>query len=233
MLWDRDEDLRQIERDIGNARLMVLGDGGHTGQVAFLLGSTSRRLVRGSRCPVLVVPDGESTARRSSGGTIPGLATALSDAVVVGAGGPGVVGLIRLAGAEAQRRGLRLCVLHSYDGPQNGGLASEASRTADGAAHLAAIRSKVQEWVAAADLEPEMDVTTILTHAPAADALVRLGRSAELLVVGSRGPIALARLAMGSVSRGVLDAAGTPVLVVPHAVARAVTASTPAPAVLS
>lgn len=93
---------------------------------------------------------------------------------------------------------------------------------------MAAIRSKVQHWLTAADLEPEMDVTTILTHDRPADALVRLGRSAELLVVGTRGPIALANLVLGSVSRGVLDAAGRPVLVVPHAVAQAGTCSPPA-----
>lgn len=91
MLWDHDEDVEQFERDIGKARLIVLGDGGNAGQAAFLLGSTSRQLVRGTRCPILVVPDGESAAGQSSGVVAPERVTMATGAVVVGAGGPEVV----------------------------------------------------------------------------------------------------------------------------------------------
>jgi len=213
----REDELDQVERDIGNAGLMVLGDSGSAGPAAFLLGSTSRQLVRGTRCPILVVPDGESTARQSRAVVDAGHATVLTGAVLVGAGGgPAVVGLLRLAGAEAMRRGNRLCVLHSYDGSH------DRQAVSDDTAHPAVVQTRVEQWVEAAALDAEVNVTTILTPDPPVDALVRLGRSAELVVVGSRGPIAMARLVMGSVSRGVLDAAATPILVVPHPVAQAV-----------
>lgn len=211
-----EDDLGQVEQALGETRLIVLGDGGAVGPRAFLLGSISRRLVRGTRCPILVVPESSARHDRSVGDAAE--ATVLTGAVLVGAApGPAVVGLLRLAGAEASRRRERLCVLHSYD--------HTPTRAEDVSAHPADVQTQVQQWIAAADLDPEVHVTTILTPDPPVDALVRLGRSAELLVVGSRGPIAMARLALDSVSRGVLDAIGGPVLVVPHPVAEAMSSA--------
>jgi len=73
----------------------------------------------------------------------------------------------------------------------------------------------VHERLRDARLDAGLGVTVILSSDPPADALVEHGRLADLVVVGSRGPIALARLTSDSVSRALLDSASWPVLVVP------------------
>lgn len=57
----------------------------------------------------------------------------------------------------------------------------------------------------------------MLTPEPPAATLVRQARAAALAVTGSPGPIALAGLAHDPVSRGVLEAMPSAVLVVPTA----------------
>jgi nucleotide-binding universal stress UspA family protein len=57
-------------------------------------------------------------------------------------------------------------------------------------------------------------VSVVLTQDAAVDGLLRHGKHAAVLVVGSRGPAALAGLSLESVSRAVLDAPPCPVLVV-------------------
>ena len=70
-------------------------------------------------------------------------------------------------------------------------------------------------------LDHAVPVTTIVTPDAPAEALLGLADHAGLLVVGTRGPLAMARLALGSVSRAVLDDADVPVLLVPDAVSLA------------
>lgn len=206
-----DRELAQAQAQLATAGLLVLGDAGTVGPRAFLLGSTSRGLVRYTSCPILVVPDGGRTTHEEAAAANPGEATVVIGAVVVGVGrGPAVLGLLTVAGWEAKRRGHRLCVVHSYH-----------TAAGDGGAPHPAVQRQVHRSVAAASLDPSVLVTTILTPEPATEALLRLGHTAELLVIGSRGPLAMAPPALGSVSRGVLDRTGAPVLVVPHAVAEA------------
>jgi nucleotide-binding universal stress UspA family protein len=57
-------------------------------------------------------------------------------------------------------------------------------------------------------------VSVVVTPDPPGLALVREARDADLLVVGSRGPLALARLTLQSVSRAVLDVMPCPVQLV-------------------
>jgi len=65
----------------------------------------------------------------------------------------------------------------------------------------------------AAEIEPEVEMsTTLLTGAPAR-ALAGAGQDASMLVVGSRGGGGFAALLLGSVSRDVAFAAGCPVVV--------------------
>jgi nucleotide-binding universal stress UspA family protein len=80
-----------------------------------------------------------------------------------------------------------------------------------------AAEARVSTVLAAADLDPALPVSVEMTIVAPATALTTLVPDASMLVVGTRGPIALARLALDSVSRAVLDAATVPVLVVPRA----------------
>ncbi len=203
-------DAAQLERELGAAQLLVVGTSGREGPRAFLVGSTSRELVRAARCPVLVVPDDRSAPVPRAAVTGAPDDPTLRGSVVVGLRhGPESVGLLRVAAAEALRRGARLCVVHAYPAS---GAAGTREQVTDGVAGL----------LAQAGLDAALPVTTVLTTDPAAESLLGLGARADLLVVGSRGALAMARLALGSVSREVLDGADTAVLVVPHAVAEAV-----------
>ena len=187
-----------IHEHLSTCRLLVVGDRGGHGARAFLLGTTSRELVRAVTCPVLVVPDDWLPQQPAAGAT--------STSVLVGVStGPEAVRTLQVAAAEAQRTHSHLLVLHSYSG--------EPGRTPDERLDLA--RTHVEQSLHAAALDPAVHVTTVFTPDPPADALLLHASRTRLLVIGSRGPIALARLSIGSVSRRVLDDAVAPVLVVP------------------
>lgn len=189
---DIDDRLRQA---LARCRLLVLGNQGPHGVRAFLLGTVSRELIHHTSCPILVVPDDHQPAHDARvGSVLVGLGDGLERADV-----------LRTAGAEALRRGASLVVLHSY---------AHGSVTAQ-PRDRATARELVGQWLQDAALDPDLLVTTMLTPDPPAEALLLHAGQAELLVIGSRGPLALARLALDSVSREVLDAAPLPVLVVP------------------
>lgn len=188
-----------VREHLSTCRLLVVGDRGGHGARAFLLGTTSRELVRSITCPVLVVPDDWLEQEPAAQG-------AVSHAVLVGVGpGPEAVHTLQVAAAEAQRGGAHLLVLHSYAGAPG--------ESPD--ARLEHAREVVEHALAGAALDPSVHVTTVFTPDPPAEALLLHAARTRLLVIGSRGPIALARLSIGSVSRQVLDEATAPVLVVP------------------
>jgi nucleotide-binding universal stress UspA family protein len=184
-------DLDRLSGRLSRCRLLVLGDHGTLGVRAFLLGSTSFDLVRTVGCPVLVVPDTRAEPA-TTGNVLVGVGTATDD-----------VAVLRVAGQEADRRQAALVVVHSY---ARAGTGPDAARA--GAEHL-------DRLLDLAGLSPDLAVTAVLTADPAEQALLDHGQRADLIVVGTRGSFALARLANDSVSRHVLDAAAGPVLVVP------------------
>ncbi len=79
----------------------------------------------------------------------------------------------------------------------------------------------------ARQVAPGTDVVGHLADPPTAHTLVQLARGAELLVIATREPSALRRLAMGSVGSSVIRHAPCPVVVVPPEQERSV-ASGPA-----
>ncbi|GAB2677098.1 universal stress protein [Thalassiella azotivora] len=173
--------------------LLVVGARGAHGPRAFGLESTSRSILGRVGVPVTVVPDdGHEPAEPA-------------DQPVVVAGvpdGPLGVEVLRHAAAEARLRDGRLRVVHSFAPETSGGR------------DLAAARSVVSHALRAAGTDPCLPVSRILTSEPAAAAIARHADGADLVVVGSRGRLALAGLTSDSVSRSVLDAAGCPVQVV-------------------
>jgi nucleotide-binding universal stress UspA family protein len=192
-----DEDA--VREHLAACRLLVVGDRGGHGARAFLLGTSSRELVRAVTCPVLVVPDDWLNQEPSAQG-------AVARSVLVGVGpGPEAPATLRVAGSEAQRTGSHLLVLHSYANTSAGAPDTRLERA----------RALVEEQLRLAAVDPSVHVTTVLTPDPPAEALLLHASRTRLLVIGSRGPIALARLSIGSVSRRVLDDAVAPVLIVP------------------
>lgn len=181
---------------LARCALVVVGSRGPVGQQAFSLGTTSRRLLKAARCPALVVPrDVAPPAAGGQGMVVAGLDTWTPGQQV-----------LREAAAAAATRGGHLQVVCSYRG--------EAGESAEQA--LARAGAACEQQVRAAGLDPGLSVTRVITAEPPAAALTRIAQDAALLVVGSRGALALAGLASESVSRAVLQTMPAPVLVVPR-----------------
>ena len=189
-----DPDETDLTDRLAECALVVVGSRGAAGHRVFSLGTTSRHLLRSAPCPVLVVPvDGAAAPVWRSGLVVVGLDD--------GPLGPLVVREAAAAASPARH----VQVLHSYRRRQG--------ETAEVA--LARARAICDEQVRRAD--PQVRITRVLTSEPAAAALVRQASGgASLLVIGSRGPLALAGLTHDSVSRAVLEVMPCPVLVVPR-----------------
>jgi nucleotide-binding universal stress UspA family protein len=202
LLDNQVDELREVLHRCG---LLVVGDAGATGHRAFLVGSTSRDLVRGITCPVLVLPESNDGARSAGLDARSGL---LDGAVLVGLDGSDAdQAVLQAAAVEAARLGEQLVALHSCARDRAGGTQ----------AALEAGAVRVERSIDTAQLPSHLQVRTFLTMDPPGQALLERSATAALVVVGSRGPLALARLAVGSVSRELLDGSTTPVLVVPKA----------------
>lgn len=182
-----------LARHLGSCALVVVGARSGRGLRAFTLDSTSRTLLRAARCPLVVVPDE---------GSEPGPSRTSWPTVVVGLDdGPLGPAVLRVAAEQAQRRAATLKVVHAYRG---GAGAVHADARAQAEAFCA-------RQIAIAVTDPSLPVSLIVTPDPPGLALVRWARDADLLVVGSRGPLALARLTLESVSRAVLDVMPCPI----------------------
>ncbi len=86
------------------------------------------------------------------------------------------------------------------------------------ALHEQGERVLVEATAAASARQPGVAVTSRLSHGRAADVLTEVSVDAELLVLGTRGPAALAT-ALGSVGRAVAARAHCPVALVPDRIA--------------
>jgi nucleotide-binding universal stress UspA family protein len=194
------------------ASLLVLGARGAHGEPVFALGTVSRRLLKGTTCPVLVVPE-DARAPQVRQGRRPAPVTAGID------DGPLAAEVLAAAAVEAALLGTHVVAVHAY-----ARLPGEGEPAA-----LARARRSVAGTLRRAGATPDRPVvggagvSVVLTCDAAADTLLAHSRRASALVVGSRGSAALAGLSLESVSRAVLDAPPCPVLlVVPRAVPPAV-----------
>jgi nucleotide-binding universal stress UspA family protein len=204
---DPAQGLRELSE---RAVLLVLGARGRSGEHGFALGSVSRAMLRLAACPVLVVP--ESAAQDASARPRRPLVVAGVDADQVA---PAV---LRAAVEEAARSNGRVRLLHAYsDRPAGSGL--QRAR--------AFCRDLVREVTPGG-----AGVTSVVTPEAPEVALVRHAAGADVLVVGTRGPAALAGLIAESVSRAVMDAMPCAVLVVtPRSAGRLLPRQGPPPGV--
>ena len=194
-----------------DAQLLVLGGRGRFGVHALLAGSITRRVVRHSPCPVVVIHavDSElvdSPSERSTPHVVVGVGSAPSDP---SSSGPAA---ISFAFHAARQRGIPLTALSSWtpDPPADFETIPGSSRTAEGAARRA-LEQALTRW---REEFPTVPVITKLVCADPVDALIATSSGAALLVVGSarRGP--LQRMIVGSITRTVLRDARCPVAIV-------------------
>jgi nucleotide-binding universal stress UspA family protein len=185
------------------ADTVVVGSRGVGAVTEALLGSTSMQLAAYASCPVVVV------RTPVPGGAVP-------HRVVVGVDGSDLsTEATGYAFEQAFGRGLGLTVLHAWN----------ANAYTSGVA-LSALVEPWDELVCEQELitseaiarwtekYPNVDVQTHVRQGRPADVLVDASKSAELVVVGSRGRGGFRGLLLGSVSRSVLHRARCPVAVV-------------------
>ena len=137
--------------------------------------------------------------------------------IVVGVDdGPAGRAALAWASEEAQLRGVRLEIVHTWQplAPlEPAGMAApppdldfEGAGRREVDAVVAQVRASAPSW-------PE-DVTTQVVEGPPGPVLVELAEGATMLVVGNKGRRALAEVLLGSVSRHVTHHATCPVVVV-------------------
>lgn len=135
--------------------------------------------------------------------------------VVVGDdGSPAAAGAVRYALEEAARRGCALHVVRAWT-------ISSAVRPADLPINVTpslveleqATREAHQARVTALVGESAVEVHAHVVYSPSAQSLIHASRSADVVVVGSRGRGGFATLVLGSVAEQVVRHAACPVIV--------------------
>lgn len=195
--------------DVGEeirADLIVLGSRGLGSIRKVMLGSVSGGIVHNSDCPVLVVRNGESQWPPQR--------------VVIGDdGSDAAMKAGELAAGIGNLYGLPVLLVRAYPEPIETGSVSydETIEKNLQEEHLQEERNAFEKR--AGDLEeltglrPETEVSV---GEPARMVLEAAGGGSTLIVMGSRGIGAVRRMALGSVSTKVLQAAEGPVLIFPH-----------------
>jgi nucleotide-binding universal stress UspA family protein len=198
--------------------LVVVGASrrGAIGRVA--PGATSQRMINGCRCPVVVVPRDYELPSRLSVVGVAYVPTAEGDrALRVGAT------IARMAGAALRV----ITVIKPAPGADaSAGPAKEAAERR---------RAQLEAIVGAATAEHDdaIDAEHEVVVDDPSDSLLRISPNLDLLVMGTRGYGLMLGVLLGSVSRRITASADCPVLVVPRAASRRLSADPTATAALS
>jgi nucleotide-binding universal stress UspA family protein len=190
----------QLLDSAADADLLVVGNRGRGGFASLLLGSVSQRLALHASCPVVVVRGD-------------------SDAGVVAVGvddSPAAEQVLDAAFTAATERGCGVVVIHTYLPPTPLWLASDVSAVEVETPEQDAIeRERLEkQLVPWREKFPDVPVETVISHDSAAGVLVGVSKTAQLVVVGSRGHGALAGALLGSTGMQLVHHAHCPVLIV-------------------
>lgn len=199
------------------ASLTVVGHGRHP--LAGTLGSTAASVAVHAQSPVVVVPSATEEASDE-----PATDTRFSGTVVVGLDdSPECEGALAFAFQEAQLRQAPLVPLHAFwidplflptGAPSDWEKLDSRAQSA--------VDTLVDRWAARF---PDVKAAPEIARMRPAEALLEASRSADLIVVGSRGRGGFSSLLLGSVSRRVLHRSLCPVAVVRRAYAEGLSES--------
>src|SRR5699024_5641284 len=227
-----DASAQAIEGDAGEvlaeasrySRLAVVGKRGRNRLASRLLGTVSGALAARSHCPVLVVPLPDAGLSEDA----PGTEDAQGPSAETLQAQPGfeneiVAGIDRdssalpvadVAARAAELSGRRLAFVSAV--PADAG-SSRGAAAGEHAGEYRAYADHLDEVTQAVTENGSGLVSRVqLVEGSAADVLLDASRSAALIVMGNRGRGGLAGRLLGSVSRSVLNQAGSPVLIVPN-----------------
>lgn len=195
-----------------HAASLVLGRRGRRG-VRGRLGSVTAAAAAHAKCPVVVLPEGWDPQARAARGA----SGAFAGRVVVGVDRLGQDNpAVQAAGRHAARHGVGLALITVVPEPLSMPTGSVDLDRAVREQLTEPARSLVDQVAESVrEDHPDLDVETFVFSGLPADQLVAAGRSAELVVVGSRGYGGFRGLLMGSVSQAVLTEGEGPVMVVP------------------
>jgi nucleotide-binding universal stress UspA family protein len=182
------------------ARLMVIGDRGLNSITELVAGSVAVALAAHAACPVVVVRGDE----RADSATLP---------IVLGVdASPVSEAAIAFAYQAAAERGVPLLAVHSWtEAFAAPALTALMYRSEDQAYEEELLAQRLAGW---AQKYPEVEVERIVVHDRAAHILIEKSRSAQLVVVGSRGHGEFAGLVLGSVTNALVHKAACPVAIV-------------------
>ena len=138
--------------------------------------------------------------------------------IVVGVDGSGgSVTALQWALDEAALRGATVVLVHAWQYPYVGEVASMAFPVGESELYDAATATIDHALASVSPLPAGVSVERHVVRGGAAPALLELAQDADLLVVGSRGHGGFAGLLLGSVSQQCIHHAPCPVVVVPSA----------------
>ncbi|MDS1271872.1 universal stress protein [Lipingzhangella sp. LS1_29] len=184
------------------AHVMVVGSRGLGGVGAVLIGSAGTELVALGLGPVVSVP--EAYSARPEG-----------EIVAAIDGSASCRAALRFALAEAATRDVGLRAVLAWQPPRRWTSVDADTPSASRADSEQQARERLGTFLASEDHPPTVEVTPTVVRGGARQVLIEQGRTAELLVVGSRGFGGFTGLLVGSVSHAVLHHAESPVAVVP------------------
>lgn len=200
--------IRELTRESADAALTVVGTRGLGGFAGLVFGAVSPRLAAHTRSPLLVVrgdrPHDEDHRD-----------------VLLGLEGDTDTEAARYALQDAERRGARLRVLHSWThrhmSPE---LPSPIPATSPGQRHQVRhdrAEEAVSRFAMAGILEehPGVEIESRTVRADPAHALVEATREAAVVVIGSHRPGGRHGARLGPVTHALLHRAHCPVLIVP------------------
>ncbi|MFI7542443.1 universal stress protein [Actinoplanes sp. NPDC049599] len=181
------------------AHLMVLGDRGVGGFAGLFLGSVAMQLATHGECPTLVVRGEQPSA----------------GPVVVGVDGSAVSAhACTFAAEEASLRGVGLVALHVWRAPVIGTPGGTMPLVYDVDLLEEEERRVLAESTAGlAERYPDVPIRQEIIRGAPGHELAQRSRSAQLMVVGSRGHGGFTGLLLGSVSQHLIGHAGCPVVV--------------------
>ncbi|MGC4897336.1 universal stress protein [Micromonospora sp. DT31] len=186
-----------LQERSAEAGMLVLGSRGHGGFGGLLAGSTAVSVVAHAHCPVVVVRDGQR---------------ATSGPVVVGSDGSETALLaLGFAVERAAQRDVPLRVLRVWEPPGGRRVPSDFDPEETAAAERAAAEAELAPW---RESFPDVPVEIEAVPGSAAALLVEASRSAQLVVVGTRGRGGLRGMLLGSVSQQLIQHSHCPVAVV-------------------
>jgi nucleotide-binding universal stress UspA family protein len=184
------------------AALVVLGSRGLGEFRDLTAGSVSAHVATHASCPVVVIPPTWSSEE--------------ADGVVVGVDGSELsVDAVDYAFEQAAARNTTLTAVLAWHDPVRTGPGDQLTLVYDlDALHQESAALLAESVAGHADKYPDVVVREELVRGHPDDVLIDAGRSAELLVVGSRGRGAFRGLLLGSTSRALVHHAPCPIAVV-------------------